>query len=109
MILYSYTTSHRTNAQNDALLHRLVHTQILSGSLSPDLDLDSAQRKKAFAGRVLELAGKAKLGRGEKQVRTAERNKAAKFVREGMVKKQKKRNQKELEEVSYFPFITDRR
>lgn len=77
-----------------------MHTKILSGSLNPDLDLDSAQRKKALEGRVLEVAGKAKLGKGEKTVRTAERNKAARFVREGMVKKQKERNQKELEEVS---------
>ena len=96
----SERSSDRTNAQNDALLHRLVHTQLLSGSLNPDLGLDPAQRKKALAGRVLEVAGKAKLGKGEKTVRVVERNKAAKFVREGMMKKHKERSQKELEEVS---------
>lgn len=89
----------RSNAQNDALLHRLVHTRILSGSLDPDLNLTSAQRKKALAGRVLEAAGKVKLGKGEGSVRAAERNKAAKRVREGMMVKQKERQQKELEEV----------
>ncbi|CAL1702183.1 unnamed protein product [Somion occarium] len=55
-----------TNLQNDALLHRLVHTKILSGSLNNDLDLTPAQRRKALAGRVLEAAGKVKLGKGEK-------------------------------------------
>jgi len=94
---------HRTNAQNDALLHRLVHTRILSGSLNPELGLTPAQRKKELAGRVLEAAGKSKLGKGESQVRIAERNKAAKRVREGMVAKQKERNQKSLEEASTVP------
>ncbi|CCM05647.1 uncharacterized protein FIBRA_07877 [Fibroporia radiculosa] len=99
----------KTNAQNDALLHRLVHTRILSGSLNPDLDLTPAQRKKALAGRVLEAAGKAKLGKGEGIVRAAERNKAAKRVREGMVTKQIERSQKELEEAkqlgNYHPTL----
>ncbi|KAF9820979.1 hypothetical protein IEO21_00956 [Rhodonia placenta] len=98
-----------SNAQNDALLHRLVHTRILSGSLDPDLNLTSAQRKKALAGRVLEAAGKVKLGKGEGSVRAAERNKAAKRVREGMMVKQKERQQKELEEAkqlgNYHPTL----
>ncbi|KAF7352863.1 hypothetical protein MVEN_01253300 [Mycena venus] len=83
----------RTNAQNDALLHRLVHTKLLSGSLS----------------RVLELTGQAKLGKGEKSVRDGERNKAAKRVREGMLEKQKERQKQQLEEAknlgNYHPTI----
>ncbi|KAF9247219.1 hypothetical protein BU15DRAFT_70053 [Melanogaster broomeanus] len=74
-----------TNAQNDALLHRLVHTKLLSGSLNPELNLDHAQREKALSGRILELAGSAKLGKGENTVREEERNKAAKGVREGLL------------------------
>ena len=61
-----------------------------------------AKRKKALAGRVLEAAGKAKLGKGEAAVRQAERNRAAKHVRDGLQEKQKERQQKELEEVSCF-------
>jgi len=57
-------------------------------------------RKKALAGRVLELTGDAKLGKGEKVVRNAEKNKAAKSVREGISRKQQVRSKKELEEVS---------
>ena len=57
-------------------------------------------RKKALAGRVLELTGDAKLGKGEKVVRNAEKNKAAKSVREGISRKQQVRGKKELEEVS---------
>ncbi|TFY52114.1 hypothetical protein EVJ58_g10190 [Rhodofomes roseus] len=91
-----------SNAQNDALLHRLVHTRILSGSLNPELNLTSAQRKKALAGRVLEAAGKAKLGKGERDVRLTERNKAAKRVREGMAAKQQERNEKQLEEAKHL-------
>lgn len=89
----------RTNAQNDALLHRLVHTQLLSGSLNPDLNLTPAQRKKALAGRIMEVAGKAKLGKGEASVRQKEHNRAAKHVRDGLAEKKKERQRKELEEV----------
>ncbi|KAH9843809.1 uncharacterized protein C8Q71DRAFT_14238 [Rhodofomes roseus] len=91
-----------SNTQNDALLHRLVHTRILSGSLNPELNLTSAQRKKALAGRVLEAAGKAKLGKGERDVRLTERNKAAKRVREGMAAKQQERSEKQLEEAKHL-------
>jgi hypothetical protein len=88
-----------TNAQNDALLHRLVHTQLLSGSLNPELGLTSAQRKKAMEGRILELAGNSKLGQGEKVVRAQERDKASKRVREGLLEKQKQRREKMIQEV----------
>lgn len=89
----------RTNAQNDAILHKLVHTKLLSGSLSTELDLTPAQRRKALAGRVLELTGQAKLGKGERIVRDTEKKKASKQVREGLASKQKERNQQELDEV----------
>jgi hypothetical protein len=86
--------------QNDALLHKLVHTKLLSGSLNSELDLTPAQRRKALSGRVLELAGSSSLGKGEKRVREAERNHASKRVREGMLLKQKSRDAKMLEEAS---------
>ncbi|PBL02494.1 hypothetical protein ARMGADRAFT_1159023 [Armillaria gallica] len=89
----------RTNAQNDALLHQLVHTKLLSGSLNPELDMKPAQRKKALAGRILELNGDAKLGRGEKSVRQAERNKASKRIRAGLLEKEKQRQKAQLEEA----------
>ncbi|KAA1466198.1 hypothetical protein DENSPDRAFT_830956 [Dentipellis sp. KUC8613] len=99
----------RTNIQNDALLHRLVHTQLLSGSLNPELNLTSAQKKKALAGRIMELSGKAKLGKGEKAVREKERNRAFKRVREGIIDKQADRRAKQLEEAksmgNYHPTI----
>ncbi|KAI1792948.1 hypothetical protein LXA43DRAFT_886607 [Ganoderma leucocontextum] len=98
-----------TNAQNDALLHRLVHTQLLSGSLNPDLNLTPAQRKKALAGRIMEAAGKAKLGKGETSVRQKEHNRAAKHVRDGLTEKKKERQRKELEEAkqlgNYHPAL----
>jgi hypothetical protein len=99
---YAWLT--RSNAQNDAELRRLIHTQLLSGSLNPELNLTSAQRKKALAGRILELAGDAKLGAGEKAVRNKERNKAAKRVREGIDDKQVERRKMQLEEVRAFPY-----
>ncbi|KAG9317554.1 hypothetical protein JVU11DRAFT_1760 [Chiua virens] len=99
----------RTNAQNDAILHRLVHTKLLSGSLNPELDLDHAQRGRALTGRVLELAGEAKLGKGENASRQEERNKAAKRVREGLARKQKEQEKKTLEEAknlgNYHPTL----
>lgn len=89
----------RSNAQNDALLHKLIHTKLLSGSLNPDLRLPPAKKRKALEGRILELAGDAKLGKGERQVRDVERNKAAKRVREGIAQKREQRQRQELEEV----------
>lgn len=60
----------------------------------------TAQRKKALEGRVLELANRSKLGHGEKDVRVTEHKKAAKHIRIGMKHKQKKKDEKQLEEVS---------
>jgi len=97
----------RTNAQNDALLHKLIHTKLLSGSLNQDLRLPPGKKLKALEGRILELTAVAKLGKGEKQVRDAERNKAAKHVREGIARKQKERQKQELEEVSFISSPTE--
>lgn len=98
-----------SNAQNDALLHRLVHTKLLSGSLNPALNLTHAQRDKALSGRVSELAGKTKLGKGEVAIRAAERNKASKRVREGLLRKKDEREKQQLEEAknlgNYHPTI----
>ncbi|KAG5343058.1 hypothetical protein C0989_000048 [Termitomyces sp. Mn162] len=99
----------RTNAQNDAILHRLVHTKLLSGSLDPDLDMTPAQRRKALAGRVLEVTGAARLGKGETSVRDMDRNKASKRVRDGLKEKQKHRARQRLEEAkdlgNYHPTL----
>ncbi|KAH8118450.1 hypothetical protein DFH11DRAFT_673274 [Phellopilus nigrolimitatus] len=89
----------RTNLQNDALLHKLVHTQLLSGSLNSDLDMTPAQRRKALEGRVLELAAGAKLGKGESSVRQEERKKASKNVRMGLERKVEEKKGKALEEA----------
>ncbi|KZV65689.1 hypothetical protein PENSPDRAFT_586468 [Peniophora sp. CONT] len=89
----------RTNVQNDAALHKLVHTRLLSGSLDPSLNLTSAQRKKALQGRVLELSGVAKLGKGEKAVRNKEHARASKSVRDGIDDKRVERKGKALTEA----------
>lgn len=98
-----------SNAQNDALLHRLVHTKLLSGSLNPALNLTHAQRDRALSGRVLELAGETKLGKGEVTIRAAERNKASKRVREGLLRKKDEREKQQLEEAknlgNYHPTL----
>lgn len=99
----------RSHAQNDVLLHRLVHTELLSGSSNPMLNLSAAQRRKALAARVLELSGGARLGKGERYIVEKERKKAAKHVREGLLEKQKAREKQELEEAknlgNYHPTI----
>ena len=97
--LFCTDIGQRTNAENDVLLHRLVHTQLLSGSTNPGLDMKPAQQRKALSGRVIELAEGAKLGKGEKVIRDSERNKAGKRVREGLVRKQQERQKQKLDEV----------
>ncbi|KZT62401.1 hypothetical protein CALCODRAFT_490234 [Calocera cornea HHB12733] len=98
-----------SDLRNDAELHRLIHTQLLSGSLDPMMDLKPSQKRKAMAGRVLEAAGKVKLGVGENDVRKEERNKAAKRIREGINRKEKERAHRDLEEAkqlgNYHPTI----
>lgn len=76
-----------------------MHTKLLSGSLNPELDLNHAQKGRALAGRVLELAGEAKLGKGENVFRQEQRNKAAKRIRDGLIRKQREQEQETLEEV----------
>ncbi|KAH8830841.1 hypothetical protein DL96DRAFT_1594514 [Flagelloscypha sp. PMI_526] len=97
------------NVQNDALLHRLVHTKLLSGALGDDLGMTPAEKRRATAGRVEELAGHTKLGQGEKSIRKAERNKAAKSVRDGLIAKQKQRHEQKVQEAkavgNYHPAI----
>jgi hypothetical protein len=97
-LLMDFVTS--TNAHNDVLLHQLVHTKLLSGSLNSEQVMSSTHRRKALAGRVLELSGATKLGKGEQVVREKERNKATKRVREGIMEKEKKREKQQLEEVT---------
>ena len=68
-----------------------------------ELNLTASQRRKALEGRVLELAEKTKIGKGESLVRKAERNKAAKRVRLGIEAKRKERVKQKLEEVRRSP------
>ncbi|KAH6914990.1 hypothetical protein BKA70DRAFT_561643 [Coprinopsis sp. MPI-PUGE-AT-0042] len=102
-----------SNAQNDRMLHKLVHTKLLSGSLDPDLSMAPAQRRKAMEGRILELTGamtgEVKLGKGETKVRREEHNKMGKRVREGIVDKRRERQTVELENAknlgNYHPTL----
>ncbi|TFL05770.1 hypothetical protein BDV98DRAFT_560617 [Pterulicium gracile] len=89
----------RNNAYNDAMLHRMVHTKLLSGSLSEDISLKPAARRKAMEGRLLELTGSSKLGKGENIIRKGERNKASTRVRKGLQDKVQERRKEKLEEA----------
>lgn len=81
------------------MLHKLVHTKLLSGSLNPELDMTGAERRKAMAGRIRELTGEVKLGKGENVVRGEEHRRASKRVREGLAEKKRERQMQQLEEV----------
>jgi len=78
---------------------------LLSG-FHPELDPSAPQRRKALAGRILELSGDAKLGKGQKSVTEMERNKASKRVRHGLIEKQKARVEQKLEEVGIGHYTT---
>ncbi|KAL1734271.1 hypothetical protein EV714DRAFT_234158 [Schizophyllum commune] len=107
-----------TNAQNDALLHRLVHTQLLDPNLSSTSK--PSARRTALLGRLHELAsasgasGKSTLkqsrpGMGSKVIKTTERNAHAKAVREGSQRKQKELAARKVEEAkelgTYHPSL----
>lgn len=89
------------------MLHRMVHTKLLSGSLSEDISLKPAARRKAMEGRLLELTGSSKLGKGENIIRKGERNKASTRVRKGLQDKVQERRKEKLEEVRFSPFYTE--
>ena len=91
-----------SNATNDHLLKKLIHTKLLSSSLDPSLNLTGAQRKKALEGRILELSSGAKLGKGEQEVREKERMRNIRRIRTGMKEKKDDTMKKELEEVCCF-------
>jgi len=80
----------RCNLENDAILQRMIHTELLSGSLKPELDLTSAQRQKALAGRIEEIAGSSMIGKGEDAIRKSERNRLSKHIRDGIRNKRAK-------------------
>lgn len=80
-------------------MHRLIHTELFSGSLKNETTTSTAQQRKALTGRVLELRGDVRLGKGEALIRKEERNHANKFVREGLLSKENKRRERALAEV----------
>jgi uncharacterized membrane protein YebE (DUF533 family) len=94
--------------QNDTLLHKLIHTKLFSGSLDNKEDLLPDKKRKVLAGRILELTGNARLGKGEQQVYETERKKAAKRVREGIAQKQRQKTKQELEQVRSHLILVDR-
>jgi len=93
--------------QNDVLLHKLIHTKLFSGSSSNKEDLLPDKKRKVLAGRILELTGNAKLGKGEQQVYEAERKRAAKRIREGIAQKQRQRTKQESEQVRSHSIVVD--
>ncbi|CAE6522002.1 unnamed protein product [Rhizoctonia solani] len=98
-----------SNTKNDKLLHELVHSQLLSNPHAFDAKQGSAKRSRTMAGRLLELADDAKLGRGAEALKTKENSRHAKRVRLGLLDKAKQREAKALEEAkalgNYHPSI----
>ncbi|GAB1518784.1 hypothetical protein RhiTH_001849 [Rhizoctonia solani] len=98
-----------SNSKNDKLLHELVHSQLLSNPHAYDAKQGSAQRSRTVAGRLLELANDAKIGRGTDTLKTKENSRHAKRVRLGLLDKAKQREAKALEEAktlgNYHPSI----
>jgi hypothetical protein len=77
----------------------MIHTQLLEGSLDHDLNLTPAQRRKALAGRVEEVAGTSKVGKGEQKVRKLEHDRTSRKIRDGVKAKKNKIFAAKLEEV----------
>ncbi|KAH7344592.1 hypothetical protein B0J17DRAFT_636004 [Rhizoctonia solani] len=98
-----------SNTKNDKLLHELVHSQLLSNPHAFDAKQGSAKRSRTVAGRLLELADNAKIGRGADALKAKESSRHAKRVRLGLLDKAKQREVKALEEAktlgNYHPSI----
>lgn len=84
------------------MLHRLIHTQLLEGSLDHNLDMKPAKRRKALAGRVEEAAGSSKIGKGEQAIRRLEHNRSSKTIRDGIKAKKSKIISAKLAEVLFI-------
>ncbi|KDN43512.1 hypothetical protein RSAG8_06101, partial [Rhizoctonia solani AG-8 WAC10335] len=91
------------------LLHELVHSQLLSNPHTFDAKQGSARRSRMVAGRLLELADDAKIGRGAEGLKAKENSHHAKRVRLGLLDKAREREAKALEEAkalgNYHPSI----
>ncbi|KAJ1311041.1 hypothetical protein OPQ81_009546 [Rhizoctonia solani] len=98
-----------SNARNDKLLHELVHSQLLSNPNAFDPKKGSGKRSRLVAGRLLELADDAKVGRGAEVLKAKENSRHAKRVRLGLMDRAKEREAKALEEAktlgNYHPSI----
>jgi hypothetical protein len=77
-----------------------VHSQLLSNPHAFDEKQGSAKRTRKVAGRLLELASDAKVGRGADALKAKENSRHAKRVRLGLLDKAKQREAKALEEVN---------
>jgi hypothetical protein len=90
----------------------MIHTKLLTGSLNADLDLSPAKSRKAFAGRIEEIANTSAIGLGEELVNKMVNNKAPMRIRNGIRKKEALRKEARVEEVwisfslsSYHAFL----
>ena len=83
---------------NDTLLQNLIHNQLLN-PLNLDIELKASRKQKAVAGRILELTGRAKTGKGDSVLSRTERNRIPRKIRDGMDRKRRERAVKELRNV----------
>ena len=73
-----------SNLKNDVLLQRMIHTQLLSGDPEFDSELSFSRKRNALAGRVEEVSGCSKIGKGEGFVRKLEHDRSSKHIRDGI-------------------------
>lgn len=86
------------------MLQRFIHTKLLTNITASDDDSTPAQRKRNLIGRVEEVAGQVKVGKGEVLTRTSEQNRFSKPIRDGIREKRAKISAARLAEV-IFQFL----
>ncbi|EOR04946.1 Protein FAF1 [Wallemia ichthyophaga EXF-994] len=86
----------RSNIENDKELEQLLHSQLFTARENTK-NMKAGDKMRMYEGRLLEIAGKADVGRGAAKLKKAEHKKASGVVRTGLEKHDKEMKVNELQ------------
>lgn len=85
-----------SNIENDKELEQLLHSQLFTARENTK-NMKAGDKMRMYEGRLLEIAGKADVGRGAAKLKKAEHKKASGVVRTGLEKHDKEMKVNELQ------------
>ncbi|TIC47781.1 hypothetical protein E3Q05_04381 [Wallemia mellicola] len=86
----------KTNLENDKELEHLLHSQLFTMPENTK-NMKAGDKMRMYEGRLLEIAGKAKLGSGAANLKKKEHKNASGLIRTGLERREKEVKQNELQ------------